>query len=682
MERTYEPQEVIPSAGAEGCARSPGRSAGLVRGSVLASLNQWRQHITPGVQAVVQFLLGHSRSRAFLVSNQTNRRLKIRRHDGALLILSPLERDKKVSPQDVETFGLETLNHQGTISLQLEPGQWLQRLAFLQSLTGTLSLVSFIAYLFIFNDEEIGQKIACAFLGLWLVSMALASGLGNKAGLRPSFSSWVREKFYVLLLLVIGLGIPSLVILASKGFIEAFQQVGGLLQDGGAKNLPTVMGGSLLTLAGRLLQVLFISLLSVLPAMLFFAFDREHQDTLRERFIAHIFRFDPAVETRQDVQARYGKQMAETYGTDLRDGAVRLMPTRRSPLLVASLVLALGWTFTLLSVNPQLDDSQPGNFLAFFQPHKSTLPFGFLGAYAYALTTTFRSYARRDLQPKLYSHITTRVFSVMVLAWVLDEGWLMIPGAHVNSPALPAALHTLAFLIGIIPETGLVFIGELLRTTLRRMRRVSKTPGFQLVDPHEPLTTLEGIDLYDRARLQDEGVTNVQALARHDVVELMLQTRVPAPRLLDWVDQAILHLHTNVGGQVDGNPDPLLTNLRRYGIRTVTDLLEASEKAQKRGQHDEFLNLMSGPESNGSISRLQVVLDTIKDEEWVEQLLCWHKTQAVREEVVDVPVPPAELKDHGPKGTWPGPAGSTFRPARPGTSGRRLRDGAGAPPVA
>ena len=60
---------------------------------------------------------------------------------------------------------------------------------------------------------------------------------------------------------------------------------------------------------------------------------------------------------------------------------------------------------------------------------------------------------------------------------------------------------------------------------------------------------------------------------------------------------------------------------------------------------------MSGPESNGSISRLQVVLDTIKDEEWVEQLLCWHKTQAVREEVVDAPVPPAELKDHGPKGT-------------------------------
>ncbi len=39
-------------------------------------------------------------------------------------------------------------------------------------------------------------------------------------------------------------------------------------------------------------------------------------------------------------------------------------------------------------------------------------------------------------------------------------------------------------------------------------------------------------------------MNNVEALAHHDVVDLMLATRIPVPRLVDWVDQAILYLHT------------------------------------------------------------------------------------------------------------------------------------------
>lgn len=647
----------------------------------------WRQRITSGARHSVGFLLGYNRNRMWLVSNQTNRRLKIRRPDGAVLLLSPLECDRRVSAQEIEAFGLRGLQQRGTLSLQPEPSRWVHRLAFLQSLTGKLSMLSFIvaAYFFLIDMYE-GRRarlyllIALGLLGLSLVSMLLVARLGRRTAVKPSFKRWARGKVYPVLLLLIGVGIPSLVILASEGFIGDLRKVLESLTEWvrtRGQVLPEVRSEDRLLVAGRLLQLLFISLLSLLPAVLFFAFDRQHQSTLRERFVAHIFRFDPAVETRQDVQARYGKQMDEAYGSESRDGRTQLLPTRRSPLLIATLVLALGWTFTMLSVAPRLGSDSPVDFLAFFQPQKSTLPFGFLGAYAYSLTTTFRSYARRDLQPKIYSHITTRVFTVMVLAWVLDESWLVFPGWEEGEPPQAPLLHTLAFLTGIIPETGLVFIGEVLRTTLKRMRRSAKEPGLQLVDPHEPLTSLEGIDIYDRARLQDEGVTNVQGLARHDVVELMLQTRVPAPRLLDWVDQAILHLHSNVGGQADGSPDPLLPTLRRYGIRTVTDLLEASEKAQKRGNHDEFLALLSGTEPNGKIPRLQVVLDAIKDEEWVEQLRCWHKTQAVREEVLDVPAPA-----RAPEDTQAGPPAPTPRPSRESTTGHWLGDGAHAPSVA
>ena len=69
-----------------------------------------------------------------------------------------------------------------------------------------------------------------------------------------------------------------------------------------------------------------------------------------------------------------------------------------------------------------------------------------------------------------------------------------------------------------------------------------------MIAERDPLTNLEGIDLYDRARLLDEGVSNVEGLAHHDLIELMLQTRIPAPRLVDWIDQAILYLHVGVAG--------------------------------------------------------------------------------------------------------------------------------------
>ncbi|HYO71671.1 MAG TPA: hypothetical protein VEU33_36895, partial [Archangium sp.] len=103
----------------------------------------WRQRIGSGARTAVRFLLGSSRSRGSLVSNQTNRRLKIRRPDNTALILSPLECARRVSAEEVEAFNLQSLTQRGTISLQPEPSPWLHRLALIQSLTGKLSLLSF-----------------------------------------------------------------------------------------------------------------------------------------------------------------------------------------------------------------------------------------------------------------------------------------------------------------------------------------------------------------------------------------------------------------------------------------------------------------------------------------------------------------------------------------------------------
>lgn len=73
------------------------------------------------------------------------------------------------------------------------------------------------------------------------------------------------------------------------------------------------------------------------------------------------------------------------------------------------------------------------------------------------------------------------------------------------------------------------------------------------------MTKPEGINLYHRARLMEEGVENIENLAHHDLVDLILRTRIPVSVLIDWVDQAILYLHTySSGGENEQSPQKIL----------------------------------------------------------------------------------------------------------------------------
>jgi hypothetical protein len=109
-------------------------------------------------------------------------------------------------------------------------------------------------------------------------------------------------------------------------------------------------------------------------------------------------------------------------------------------------------------------------------------------------------------------------------------------------------------------------------------------------------------------------VTNIEALAHHDLVELMLQTRIPVPRLVDWTDQTVLHLHVG--------PDDRAT-LQKYGIRTASDLMCARDCADARGELDEFLGMLDD-DPQAKPKRMQVILDAIGDEEWIDSIRHWH----------------------------------------------------------
>jgi hypothetical protein len=425
------------------------------------------------------------------------------------------------------------------------------------------------------------------------------------------------QQLYLVGSVLLGAVLPAALIFFGADGVRLVHLLSADAGQAAGHSAPMTQHDVVITILGRVMQIVFVTIAALLPALLYFLFDREHLETLRQRFTRQIMRFDPRLRTRKEVVSRYGNLMNEAYG---RDCARKILPGRRSPLLLATLVLALGWSFTLLHGDVFIVRER--GIAALFEPRHAAVSFAFIGAYFYGLNAVLRGYVRKDLRPKTYSALTVRIFIVVTLAWVLE----LILNTKQNN-----ALYVVAFLSGIVPETALVLIKETVRGTAgKRLRGIDDDP--------DPLTNLEGIDLYDRARLFDEGVTNVESLAHHDVVELMLQTRIPASRLVDWVDQAVLYLH--VGPQSERSD--LLGNLRGYGIRTATDLDNAFHATTKNAQK-KALDTILGPRGGPGSSRLEVIHATIEDEEWMDNLRAWRRTSAATPRPIRLDV--ASLKE-------------------------------------
>jgi hypothetical protein len=365
---------------------------------------------------------------------------------------------------------------------------------------------------------------------------------------------------------------------------------------------------------------------SALPVILYFVFDRERMLTLRQRVTRYIFRLDPSVATRREIDAKYGQWLDEAFGRSRSEA--RFLPGTRWPILIATAVITLGWAVALLDTKP-VSDVQQGALTTLITPTPAASTFAFLGAYFFTLNMVLRGFVRGDLRPKTYAQIATRIVGAVVLAFTLER---LVRGVGGNPSS--ATLLTVAFVVGVVPETALIRFQEISRGFVGTKAGRAQIDHASRIYETEPLTRLQGIDIYDRARLNDEGVTNVEGLAHHDIVELLLKTRIPASQLLDWVDQAILFIHCSARWQQNGAQDPStspLTQLRAHGIRTATELQRAYDEAMDK---DEFLKIVSTPE--GKPSTISVVLHALKQEEWMKALAHWH-AQPVRPRTVKIP---------------------------------------------
>ena len=216
---------------------------------------------------------------------------------------------------------------------------------------------------------------------------------------------------------------------------------------------------------------------------------------------------------RQKFNAYYGSAVSKAeLGTDFVVTAETMFP-----VFLSTVVLATSWVAVLYNTDFATNPTTVWDFLKF----------GFLGAYAFTVQSLVRRFFQSDLRPSAYAAVILRlvvVFTTLIALYQLVKG--------IDSPGTQAVV---AFVVGGFPLVG---IYALHRTAAAALR--SAVP--QLTPPY-PLNQIDGLNVWYEARLLEEGIEDMENLATANLVDVMLHTRVPVHRLIDWLDQAFLYLH-------------------------------------------------------------------------------------------------------------------------------------------
>jgi hypothetical protein len=191
-----------------------------------------------------------------------------------------------------------------------------------------------------------------------------------------------------------------------------------------------------------------------------------------------------------------------------------------------------------------------------------------------------------DLKPNVYVFTANR----FLLAFVIGSIVGVALGTFSTAAGLPfdvnlATVSVVTFFIGFFPEQGLNWIATTAQKALKQQGGIVK---------ETLLSEIEGLSIWQQGRLRQEDIENVQNLATADIAALVMNTPFPVSQLVDWVDQAILLIHTS--------PEQF-EPLARAGLSRASDVLETT--------HDEA-GLADLVETTGlKASELRVITRTL-----------------------------------------------------------------------
>lgn len=338
------------------------------------------------------------------------------------------------------------------------------------------------------------------------------------------------------------------------------------------------------------LRAVFLLIVCLLPAAMWYLFIGTRKASLLNEFLDNLRclgllrKPDPAAGSQSEVayrrrvynylerfQAAYGPLPTETkkqvvaceFSSELTVPAGwSVLSTNAIPVLFLTALLALGWIVSLPptpeSAAFQLAGEVPlgERWLAALAPAETPISFAFLGAYFFTVQMLFRRYIRKDLLGAAYVHASMRVILAVIGAWVAVAALRDID-AHVTS----AQQLVIGFTVGFFPPV----LWELVKGSVRWLGAVVLRNENEI-----PLRDLDGVTVWHQVRLEEEDIENVPNMASADIVELLLNTKLPPDRIIDWVDQAILY--TCMGKDREERK-----KLRRHGIRSASGLIAAAK---------------------------------------------------------------------------------------------------------
>ncbi|MBH0777944.1 hypothetical protein [Nocardia bovistercoris] len=255
---------------------------------------------------------------------------------------------------------------------------------------------------------------------------------------------------------------------------------------------------------------------------------------------------------RQKFNAYYGRAVSSARGRDFVVKTETLFP-----VMLTAVIFSTCWTATLADTNFLKD------------PHTvwDALKFGFFGAYAFTFQSLIRRYFQSDLRPSAYASAVLRL--VVVFTTVATLFQILDPVERGGGGA------AVAFVVGSFPIVGIYALHRTAAVTLRA--------AVPQLTPKYPLNQIDGLNVWYESRLVEEGIEDMQSLVTANLVDVMLHTRVPLARLVDWIDQATLYLHLDHSEITRGQERRawsrgVLPRRRRPECRGVT--LEQLERAR------------------------------------------------------------------------------------------------------
>ncbi len=242
------------------------------------------------------------------------------------------------------------------------------------------------------------------------------------------------------------------------------------------------------------------------------------------------------------------------------------------PVVLATVLIAIGWLMALPPTGFE-DVEGPAFWSVAFGVNADPIIYAFLGAYFFSLQMLFRRYVRGDLRKSAYLTVSLRIVLAVIGTWIAIMAIAAIKKVDVDDVnADDASLLVVGFVIGVFPSITWQFIQGACKAVMRKLG-----PSKELLP-----SDLDGLTVWHEARLKEEGIENIPNMANAEIADLMLRTRFPPDRIIDWVDQAILFTHLGPDQEGDRKGGKRKDLLRLYGIRTATSLIQAFEAAQDR----------------------------------------------------------------------------------------------------